>query len=200
MATGKNKYSVLVAGSSDKLCDMVGSLLPKASFDSPRFSDSAALVRRIMLENPPDIVIINAPLRDEFGTQLALDLADGNVSVLMLVPEQAADQVSYKVEDFGVMTLARPVSRDSFLSALRLLTAVRGKILHLEKKVKSLEEKMNDLRTVNRAKWILMESVRMSESDAHYFIEKRAMDLRISRREAAEKIIAQYGMKAGGSI
>lgn len=192
MTTGKNKYSVLVAAGSDRICETVEKLLPPASFEKPRFSDSAAQVRRVMLESPPDVLILNTPLRDEFGTQLALDAAEQNVSVLMLVAPEVYDQVCFKVEDYGIMTMPRPITRDGFLTAARLLAAVRGKILRLERRAKTLEDKMNDLRTVNRAKWILMEQCKMSEQDAHYFIEKQAMDLRLSRRETAERIITKY--------
>ena len=51
-----------------------------------------------------------------------------------------------------------------------------------------------DIRTVNRAKWLLIERMKMTEQEAHYFIEKQAMDLRVSRREMAENIIRAYDM------
>ena len=51
---------------------------------------------------------------------------------------------------------------------------------------------MQDIRTVNRAKWLLIEIKRMTENEAHYYIEKQAMDMRLSRREVAENIIRTY--------
>ena len=51
---------------------------------------------------------------------------------------------------------------------------------------------MSDIRVVNRAKWLLISHLGMCEEDAHYYIEKQAMDLRISRREAAELMIRTY--------
>ena len=51
---------------------------------------------------------------------------------------------------------------------------------------------MADIRVVNRAKWLLMEKLNLSEKDAHYYIEKQAMDLRIPRREVAGNIIRTY--------
>ena len=64
----------------------------------------------------------------------------------------------------------------------------------MEKKNQALQEKMQDIRTVNRAKWLLIERHRMTEEDAHYFIEKQAMDMRLSRREVAENIIRSYDL------
>ena len=146
----------------------------------------------MLLETSADIVIINAPLRDEFGTQLAQNLADDNLAVILLVPGESYDQVCYKVEDDGVLTLGKPLSSQALQTAIRLATALRAKLQKLDKKNQALQEKMQDIRTVNRAKWLLMEQLRMTENEAHYYIEKQAMDMRLSRREVAENIIRSY--------
>ena len=146
----------------------------------------------MLLETSADIVIINAPLRDEFGTQLAQNLADDNLAVILLVPGESYDQVCYKVEDDGVLTLGKPLSGQALQTAIRLATALRAKLQKLDKKNQALQEKMQDIRTVNRAKWLLMEQLRMTENEAHYYIEKQAMDMRLSRREVAENIIRSY--------
>ena len=54
------------------------------------------------------------------------------------------------------------------------------------------EEKMKEIRLVNRAKWVLIDELKMSEADAHRYIEKQAMDRCVSRRKIAEEIISTY--------
>ena len=61
-----------------------------------------------------------------------------------------------------------------------------------EKKSLSIEEKMEEIRLVNRAKWLLIDELKMSEPDAHRYIEKQAMDRFVSKREVAEEIIKTY--------
>ena len=51
---------------------------------------------------------------------------------------------------------------------------------------------MEDIRLVNRAKLLLIEQLKMSESEAHRYIEKRAMDTCVKRRKVAEDIIKTY--------
>ena len=51
---------------------------------------------------------------------------------------------------------------------------------------------MQEIRVGNRAKWMLIERLQMSEADAHRYIEKMAMDRCVSRREIAEGIIKTY--------
>ena len=125
-------------------------------------------------------------------TQLAQNLADDNLAVILLVPGESYDQVCYKVEDDGVLTLGKPLSGQALQTAIRLATALRAKLQKLDKKNQALQEKMQDIRTVTRAKWLLMEQLRMTENEAHYYIEKQAMDMRLSRREVAENIIRSY--------
>ena len=192
MASGKNIYRVLIAGANDRTFDSLRELLPPDSYEAPLRAGSAGEAKRMLLETDVDLVILNAPLRDEFGTQLALNLSRDNLCVLMLVPAESFDAVCYKVEDEGILTLSKPVSRSGLLGAIKLLTAMRGKLRKLDRQNQALQEKMQDIRTVNRAKWLLIEIKRMTENEAHYYIEKQAMDMRLSRREVAENIIRTY--------
>ena len=192
MASGKIIYRVLIAGANDRTFDSLRELLPPDSYEPPLRAGSAGEAKRMLLETDVDLVILNAPLRDEFGTQLALNLSQDNLCVLMLVPAESFDAVCYKVEDEGILTLSKPVSRNGLLGAIKLLTAMRGKLRKLDRQNQALQEKMQDIRTVNRAKWLLIEIKRMTENEAHYYIEKQAMDMRLSRREVAENIIRTY--------
>ena len=66
------------------------------------------------------------------------------------------------------------------------------RLRRLEKKTLSVEEKMEEIRVVNRAKWLLISALQMEEPQAHRYIEKQAMDHSISKREVAEEIIRTY--------
>ena len=61
-----------------------------------------------------------------------------------------------------------------------------------EKKALSIEEKMEEIRIVNRAKWLLISELKMDEQGAHRYIEKQAMDRCILKRIVAEEIIKTY--------
>ena len=194
MATGKMKYRVLVVGSGDKIFDYISDMLPKSGYEPLLRANDAGEARRLLPDTPADIAIINTPLTDEFGTELALDLAESPMGVMLLVKSELYDQVCYKVEDSGVLTLGKPMTRQGFYSAVKLLSALSARLAKMEKKNRSLQEKMADIRVVNRAKWLLIERHRMTEEDAHYFIEKQSMDMRLSRREVAENIIRSYDL------
>ena len=194
MAAGKTKYRVLVAGGNEKLCELLSEILPRNEYEFLVPAKTAGEVRRLTMDRSVDLVILNAPLKDEFGVQLAQDLAENNLGVLLLTGSDVSEQVSYRVEQSGVITLAKPTTKQSLYIALRALTALRSKLLQMEQKTKALQQKVADIHTVNHAKWLLIQHDNMTENEAHRFIEKQAMDMRLSRREVAESIIRTYDM------
>lgn len=193
MAAGKTEYLVLAADSSGKIAAHLSEILPKDAYTVLSVCPTAGQIRRLVSERRVDLVVINAPLKDEFGTQLAQDLAERNLGVLLLSPADVFDQVCCRVEASGVITLAKPTSRQNLYMALRAVTALRAKLLQMEQKAQALQRKVEDVRTVNHAKWLLMENDHMSEQDAHRYIEKQSMDMRLTRREVAESIIRSFG-------
>ena len=69
---------------------------------------------------------------------------------------------------------------------------MRERLRRKEKKAISIEEKMEEIRLINRAKWLLISELKMDEPEAHRYIEKQAMDRCVSRREVAVEIIKTY--------
>ena len=78
------------------------------------------------------------------------------------------------------------------LQAIDWMGTTRQRLERLEKKTLSIEEKMQEIRLVNRAKWLLIDRMGLSEADAHRLIEKQAMDSCTTRRAIAESILKTY--------
>lgn len=192
MPAEKAMQRVLIVSGTDKIYDSFTQLLPQKEFNPVLRARNAGEARRILVSSPVDILIINTPLSDEFGASLALDSSEGSMGILLIVKNEVFEQVAYKVEDEGILTIAKPNSGQVFYSAVKLLAATHLKLTRFEKKIHTMQDKMNDIRTVNRAKWLLIENLQMTERDAHYYIEKQAMDTRLSRREVAENLIRTY--------
>ena len=72
------------------------------------------------------------------------------------------------------------------------MSSARERLRKSFKKALSIEEKMEEIRIVNRAKWLLISELKMDEQGAHRYIEKQAMDRCISKRIVAEEIIKTY--------
>lgn len=186
-------YSVLVVSASEKFNTTAMTLLPMTDYWPVTTAKSIAEAKRKLLEQSYDIVLINAPLPDDFGMRLAIDTCNNsNAGVLLLVKSELYDDIYAKVVEYGVMTLSKPTSTQMVSQSLRVLCATRERLRKLEERQVSVDEKIEEIRLVNRAKWLLIECLSMTEADAHRYIEKQSMDLRISKREVAENIIKTY--------
>lgn len=193
MMTERYCERVLIVSSSDKIYDYIAQMLQSGGDFFPAVrACSAGQARRIISEQNIDIAIINTPLSDEFGADLAEDISDTVPGVMLIVKSDKYEDICCKVENRGVLTVEKPNSCQVIYGAIRLLYAMCAKLRKMEQRNKTLQEKMADIRTVNRAKWLLIENLGMRENDAHYYIEKQAMDTRLSRREVAENIIRTY--------
>ncbi len=164
-----------------------------SDFDKITVIYSCQEARRIISERDFDIVIINTPLKDESGESLSRDIAVKNVSqVMLIVKSEFYDEVSAVVNDYGIITVEKPMNKTLFWQALKLARAAHSKVRQMEAENKKLLRKIEDIKIVDRAKYILISGFKMSENEAHKHIEKQAMDLRISKRAVAEEIINSY--------
>ena len=149
--------------------------------------------RRRLVNASFDLILVNSPLPDDTGVRFAIDLsAAGQTVVLLTVRAEVYAEVTERVTPHGVFTLARPMSLNAMETALSFLAAARERIRKTERRTLTLEEKMEEIRVVNRAKWLLIEKEGMDEPAAHRWIEKQAMDRCITRRAVAEEILARY--------
>lgn len=186
-------YSVLIVSSSERFHTSFSALLPQKTYAPVDIVQSISHARRKFSEKTYDLVIINAPLPDEFGRKFAIDICSTkNTVAILLVKGELYDETYAKVLEHGVLTLRKPTSVPTMTQALDWMCAVRMRLGKLEKKALTLEEKMAEIRIVNRAKWALIDSCKMTESDAHRYIEKQAMDRCVTRREIAEGILQTY--------
>ena len=153
----------------------------------------AAGARRGLRENSYDRVVINTPLPGEFGTRLAQDICQHSAAgVLLLVKAEHFPDIDGRLTPQGVLVLSKPMSTQLFTQSLRLLCGTRERLRGLEKKNATIEEKMEEIRLVNRAKWLLIEELNMTEQEAHRYIEKQAMDRCVTKRAIAEQILSTY--------
>ena len=193
MVFQRRTYAVLLVSSSEKFIQATSSLLPPTDYYPVTVTRSAGEARREALERNFDLILINAPLPDEFGSNLAVDLCTtSNAGVLLFVKAEAYEDIYSKVMENGVMVMAKPTSAVMITQSLHIMCAAREKMRIMEQKQATVEEKIKEIRLINRAKWLLIEYMGITEAEAHHYIEKRAMDERISKIETAETIIRTY--------
>lgn len=182
-------HSVLLVSKDSKILSSVTAMLVPPLFEVTVAHDFNE-ARRICSGQSYNIVIVD--FADGEGTDFAIDISDSTSTILLMTPVQFFDQISYKVESYGILTITKPFDVFYFYNMMKISIAVQYKIQVLTSQTVKLKEKMEEIRLVNRAKMLLMQNLQMTEQDAHRYIEKEAMNRCIKKTAFAEQIIKAY--------
>lgn len=193
MSLEERVYSVLVVSAAESFNSFFRELLPDSKFNPIRMVTSVNAARQMLLERPYDFVVINSPLPDDAGLRFSIDISSQKSTVAVVFVRAELYTATYnKAAEHGVYLLPKPVSKSTVSQAIDWMITTRERLKKLEKKTVSIEDKMQEIRLVTRAKWLLIEHLSMSEADAHRYVEKQAMDNCVSKRKIAEDIIQTY--------
>lgn len=184
-----NQYSVMIVSSSEQFNTVVKKLLPGGRFSSIEIRKSASSAKRELLARSFDLIIINAPLTDGLGVDFVMDISEKkNTRVLFAVPMEVFKEISSRLVDYGVITIRKPVKEMDLELSVRLLLAVQDTLRNASREVVKLEDKLQEQRLVSRAKLMLIQRG-MSETEAHEYIIREAMDRGLTKKAVAEEII-----------
>ena len=185
--------SALIISSNEKINVSFAEILRSFSCSKIDAVQSCSEARRLLLERQFDLIIINAPLQGEFGENLAKDIASNGIGqVILIIKNEYYDAVSAAVENYGVITVSKPIDKNIFWASLKLAKATQTKLKAMQSENDKLLKKIEDIHIVSRAKCVLISCLNMSEDESHKYIEKQAMDMRISRKAVAEEILKKY--------
>ena len=184
---------MLLGSASEKFNTATLPLLPVTDFWPVTVVSGVAEARRRMVNASFDLVLVNSPLPDDVGVDFAEEACAGSdAGVLLLIRSELYEETYFKVLPAGVITIPKPTNRQMVSQTLRVLCSVRERLRSMREHQATVEEKIDELRLVNRAKWLLIECLHMSETEAHRYITRQAMEQRSTKREIAENVIRTY--------
>ncbi len=185
-------YALLVS-STQRGQEQLKALLEGSGFRPEALAGNGGEARRALLSSGADLVVVNAPLPDEFGHNLACDAAERGLNAILLVKSELLEEVRARVAPSGALALGKPLSRERFHEALALLNVFRSRLEKAEMDNRKLAAKLEEVKLVCRAKCLLVEYRRLTEPEAHRYIEKEAMDRHLTCRTVAEEILEELG-------
>ncbi len=149
--------------------------------------------RALITDNEYDLVIIDSPLTDELGKNFSIEIKQKSISQVIYCEdsenfETTEKELLYK----GVLTISKPFNRKHFIAILKTCIAnhVIFKKIYNENKI--LSKQIEEIKLIDRAKCVLISYLRMNEKQAHKYIEKQAMDHRLSKTDIATRILKTY--------
>ena len=185
----EDSHSVLIVTKDSKLSQNIAAMLVAPLFETEVLSDFNEARRRVS-ERVYNIILVD--YAEGEGTDFAIDASESLSTILLLTPPSLFEEISYRVEGYGIIAITNPFDQFYFYNMIKAAIAVQYKVQVLSSQTTKLKVKMEEIKQVNRAKMLLMQSMQMTEQEAHRYIEKEAMDRGLKRTAISEEIIRRY--------
>ena len=144
-------HSVLVVTKDNKISSTIKFMLIAPMFDTKIVADFNE-ARRLCSDKNFNIII--ADFAEGEGTDFAIDISDSTSTVLLLAPIQHFEEISYKVESYGILTITSSFEQFYFYNMIKVALAVHYKVQVLSSQTTKLKVKMEEIRLINRAKML----------------------------------------------
>ncbi len=146
----------------------------------------------------PDLVILDIKMPILDGIAAAERIASQRIAPVVILTAFAQRDLIERARDAGAMAyLVKPFSKGDLVPAIEMAVSRFAEVTLLEQEVADLTDRLETRKAVDRAKSILQEQLELSEPEAFRWIQKTAMDLRLSMRQVAEGVVTHGPGLAG---
>jgi response regulator NasT len=114
------------------------------------------------------------------------------LQTVLLVRREVQAQLAYRCRKYQIYVLSLPLRTQILTEMLRMCLTMRSRLMEKEEELQRMRKKTNEMSIVTKAKCLLIQMRQMTEEEAHYYLEKKAMDEGLSKREVAMGIINMY--------
>ena len=141
---------------------------------------------------PMDILILKLPLQEDPGIEQILNMAASNsrLQTILMVRRDAYEQTAFRCRNTQIFVLSLPVQAQVLAEAVRFMLAIRRTMAERDDEVMRLRKKLSEIGYITKAKCLLIQQREMTEEEAHYYLERQAMDRCVGKKEIALEIIA----------
>jgi AmiR/NasT family two-component response regulator len=146
----------------------------------------------------PDLVILDVKMPVLDGIAAAEAIAGKRIAPVVILTAFSQRDLVERARDAGAMAyLVKPFTQTDLMPAIEMAVSRFAELAMLESEVADLSERLETRKAVDRAKGILQEQLKLSEPDAFRWIQKTAMDLRLSMRQVADGVVSHGPGLAG---
>ena len=140
----------------------------------------------------PDLVILDIQMPELDGLSAAEQIASARIAPVIVLTAFSQRELVERARDAGAMAyLVKPFSKNDLVPAIEVARARFLEMQALDGEVRTLEERLETRKTVEKAKGVVMARQGMTEAQAFRFIQQKAMNERTSMKALAEQILAQ---------
>jgi response regulator NasT len=138
----------------------------------------------------PDLVILDVKMPVLDGIAAAERIAGQRIAPVVILTAFSQRDLVERARDAGAMAyLVKPFSKGDLVPAIEMAVSRYSELTMLEREVADLHERLETRKAVERAKSVLQDQLELSEPEAFRWIQKTAMDLRLSMRQVADGVV-----------
>lgn len=176
-------------------------MLAEEGFDVVGQAGDGESAVRLAEEHRPDLVILDVKMPVLDGIAAAEAIARQRIAPVIVLTAFSQRELVERARDAGAMAyLVKPFSHTDLVPAIEMALSRYAEVQALETEVAGLTDRLETRKSVDRAKSVLQRDLGVSEPEAFRWIQKTAMDLRLSMRQVAEGVV-EHGVAesaAGG--
>ncbi|MDE6672979.1 MAG: ANTAR domain-containing protein [Ruminococcus sp.] len=142
------------------------------------------------------LAVIYSPLADDSGISLAEYIIENTSSnCILIVRAETAEKISGRMGHMGIITIGRPFNKTFLWQTINTIEISMNRSYQLYEETVRLERMIDEIRLIDKAKFMLMQYRHMTEEEAHSFLEQYAMNNRKKKTTSASEIIDRLSEK-----
>ena len=140
-------------------------------------------------ELKPDLAILDVKMPVLDGISAAEEII--SISPVLMLTAFSQKELVDRARDAGVMAyVVKPFSINDLVPAMEIAMSRHKQMVSLSEEVAELHERLEVRKLIDKAKGILMAALNLTEPQAFSWIQKAAMDRRLSMKEIAKAVIS----------
>ena len=163
-------------------------MLTEAGYEVVGQAENGLRAIDLAIELKPDLAILDVKMPQLDGISAAEKII--SIAPVLMLTAFSQKELVDRARDAGVMAyVVKPFSINDLVPAIEIAISRHKQMKSLENEVKDLYESLETRKLIDRAKGILMKALNLSEPDAFSWIQKSAMDRRLSMKQIAQAVI-----------
>lgn len=196
---GAERRRVLIAEDEALIRLDLAEMLVEEGYDVVGEAGDGETAVRLAEELKPDLVILDIKMPIMDGLAAAERIAGGRIAPVVILTAFSQRDLVERARAAGAMAyLVKPFQKSDLVPAIEIALSRYAELSALESEVVGLTDRLETRKAVERAKGMLMTTYAMTEPQAFKWIQRMAMDHRMTMREVAERILTETPGDAAG--